>query len=247
MTARLVQATATKVPQPSPPIHHAAAGLHDPETPLTALRTACLLRDRHRCVITRAFDIDAALARLRLSSPALDDDDIPIDMDPTASLAVTHIIPRGFLEVMARNEATRVVMEMLDCGVVGESMKPGVVDGPGNAITLTLEMRQRFAQFHVCFSEVAAPPRTTWRVDVLVPVLGGRFPVTTRRTWGAGVEPPGGRLLALHAAVGRVLHGSGAGEYLRVLLRDAEGGVGVRGDGSTALGELVRMVVRMKG
>lgn len=122
-------------------------------------------------------------------------------------------------------------MEMLDCGVVGELMKPGVVDGPGNAITLTLEMRQRFAQFHVCFSEVAAPPRTTWRVDVLVPVLGGRFPVTTRRTWGTGVEPPGGRLLALHAAVGRVLHGSGAGEYLRVLLRDAEGGGWGGGEG----------------
>lgn len=238
-----MQATATKTPQPSPPLYHAQdpAEAAAAETPLTALRTACLLRDRHRCVITRAFDIDSALARARQSSPAVDDDGTPIDMDTTASLAVAHIIPRGFLAVMARNEATRVVMEMFDCGVAAELMKPGVVDGPGNAITLTLEMQQRFGQFHVCFSEVAG---TTWRVDVLVPVLGSRFPVTTTRT---GVEPHGGRLLALHAAVGRVLRGSGAGEYLRVLLGDAEGGVGVRGDGSTALGELVGMVVRMKG
>ncbi|KAK0743905.1 hypothetical protein B0T18DRAFT_448480 [Schizothecium vesticola] len=36
-----------------------------PRLPLAALRTACLLRDRHRCVITRAFDVHEALGRMR--------------------------------------------------------------------------------------------------------------------------------------------------------------------------------------
>jgi len=61
---------------------------------LSALRGSCLTRDRHRCVITHAFDIREALERLR-RPPATDDDGNPLDMSNNGGLEVAHILPHA--------------------------------------------------------------------------------------------------------------------------------------------------------
>lgn len=124
---------------------------------------------------------------------------------------------------------------------------PNNMHRPYNAITLSLAMHQRFGQFHIFFEPVPdAPPHThTYRIDKLVH-LGKRFPVTRTLYTHPSIDPPSQRLLALHSAIGHVLHLSGAGEYIQVLLRDMEDGV-VRGDGSTQLGDLLSIALQMKG
>lgn len=60
---------------------------------LSTLRGDCLVRDRHRCVITHAFDIKQALDRQKRHAQPPDDDGNPIDMDNTTDLEVAHILP----------------------------------------------------------------------------------------------------------------------------------------------------------
>ena len=61
---------------------------------LSALHASCLVRDRHRCVISRVFDQAEAIARWRGPDPAADDDgeSFPDDED-YQDLEVAHIIP----------------------------------------------------------------------------------------------------------------------------------------------------------
>lgn len=73
-----------------------------------------------------------------------------------------------------------------------------------------------------------------------------QFPVTRTLYTHPSIDPPSERLLALHSAIGHILHLSGAGEYIHVLLRDMEDGV-VREDGSTQLGDLLSIALQMKG
>jgi hypothetical protein len=115
---------------------------------------------------------------------------------------------------------------------------------PYNAITLSLEMHQRFGEFDIFFEPVADAPPHTYRIDKLIPFTG-QLPVTRTLSTHPSIDPPSERLLALHAAIGHVLRLSAAGEYIQVLLRDMEDGV-VREDGSTQLGDLVSMALGMK-
>src|SRR4051794_29317092 len=66
----LVKASTRKTPQPTPKFNSAFAKQGGGEfagTPdrLSALRGACLVRDRHRCVVSRSFDNAEADLRLR--------------------------------------------------------------------------------------------------------------------------------------------------------------------------------------
>ena len=99
-----MRASTGKTPQPTPTYHVAVQVQSKAEqqrmqnfagTPerLGALRGFCLTRDRHRCVITRAFDEDELMKRLR-QPPAGDDDGNAFDpQDDYAHLEVSHIVP----------------------------------------------------------------------------------------------------------------------------------------------------------
>jgi hypothetical protein len=61
------------------------------------------------------------------------------------------------------------------------------------------------------------------------------------------IDPPAERLLALHSAIAHILYLSGAGDYIEKILRDMEEGGVVKEDGSTQLGVLVNLALRMRG
>jgi hypothetical protein len=105
-----VRAAANKTPQPSP-VYHAAVQqaqtqeeqqriqdyLGTPER-LKTLWAECLRGDRHRCVITRAFNVTEAKDRLDQDS-AKDDDGYPLDAsNQYANLEAAHIIPFGLVK-----------------------------------------------------------------------------------------------------------------------------------------------------
>lgn len=79
---------------------------------VSTLRALCLLRDRHRCVISRQFDEREGLRRIvnarRQGSVPQDDDGGPL-RDPKAfnCLEVAHILPHSLTQVNADKKLVR--------------------------------------------------------------------------------------------------------------------------------------------
>ncbi|KAH6635818.1 hypothetical protein F5144DRAFT_591152 [Chaetomium tenue] len=260
--AVFVRAATNKTPQPSP-IYQAAVQQAQTQgdkqriqdfvgTPerLSALRGSCLTRDRHRCVITQTFDFSEARKRLR-RPPATDDDGNPLVSGDYGSLEVAHILPHALTkeEDGELNESRKVaiaILNMFDSGVM-HMIEGTKMHRPYNAITLSLEMHHRFGQFHLFFEHMAGAnvPPHTYRINTFLP-LPNAFPVTRTLLTHPSIDPPSERLLALHSAIGHILHLSGAGDYIHVLLQDMEDGV-VREDGSTPLGDLLNVALQMRG
>ena len=99
-----MRASTRKTPQPSP------AALSDLQSAqlltgttqrLASLRRDCLIRDRHRCVISRSFDRDEARRRVAQDGTqgAKDDEGIPLrdEGNTFATLEVAHIIPHSLM------------------------------------------------------------------------------------------------------------------------------------------------------
>ena len=95
-----MRASSAKTPQPTP--HLTPISQRDVEilvgTPqrLSSLRAECLLRDRHRCVISRRFDAVEAGRRFETNgTSAVDDDSQLLVNEETEDLEVAHIIPHA--------------------------------------------------------------------------------------------------------------------------------------------------------
>lgn len=72
---------------------------------ISALRRACLVRDHHRCVISRRFDRKEAVSRLeRLGDDAKDDDGNQLLGEEFDVLEVAHIIPHSLTQSDANGE-----------------------------------------------------------------------------------------------------------------------------------------------
>jgi hypothetical protein len=112
-----VKSSTKKTPQPSPASHSAVQQAQGGEgqnflgTPerVSALRGACLLRDRHRCVISRKFDDKEALRRMqdarRQGGVAQDDDGNPlVKGQGYDSLEVAHIMPHSLTQLNASKQ-----------------------------------------------------------------------------------------------------------------------------------------------
>ncbi|KAK0655381.1 hypothetical protein B0T16DRAFT_317309 [Cercophora newfieldiana] len=257
-----LRAATNKTPQPSPVYHAAVQQAQTQEeqqriqdfvgTPerLSTLRGLCLTRDRHRCVVTRAYDFTEANNRLR-HPPAMDDDGNPLDnSNQYGGLEVAHILPYALTkqldgELDESRKAAIAILNMFDVGVV-YLIKGTDIDRPRNAITLGLEMHRRFGQFEIFFEPVAGAPPHTYRINGFSPLLS-QFPITRTLFIHPSIDPPAERLLALHSAIAHILHLSGAGDYIERILRDMEEGGVVKEDGSTQLGVLVNLALRMRG
>ena len=104
-----MKASTKKTPQPSPATHSAVQRTQSEEqnftgTPerVSALRGACLVRDRHRCVISRRFDQNEAFKRMsRYGDEARDDDGISLAEEAFDALEVVHILPHSLTQVNA--------------------------------------------------------------------------------------------------------------------------------------------------
>lgn len=261
----IVRASATKTPQPSPLYNAALEHVLSREeqrrlrdfagTPerLSALREACLLRDRHRCVVSRAFDEAEAIKRFEgQNGPAVDDDGNDLtDSDTYQYVEVAHIIPCSLTKaddgrIDGTKKAAIMILNMFDHGVVHLLEGPDM-NRPYNAITLSRNMHKRFGEFKVFFERTPdADPPNTYRIgSFLPPALSRLFPVTRTLFSHPTIDPPSERLLALHYAIAHILRLSGAGNYISNILRDLEDGI-VRSDGSTELGVLVDLALKVQ-
>ena len=130
---------------------------------------------------------------------------------------------------------------MFDPGIVHLIDGPDI-DRPTNAITLTQYFHKRFGDFEVYFEPITQTPHTY----KIIPIRSHNIlrqailPVTRtlRLTDNHNIDPPSGRLLAIHRAIALILHLSAAGSYIDDILRDLDE-LDVKSDGSTELGRLI--------
>ncbi|EEH38034.2 hypothetical protein PAAG_00955 [Paracoccidioides lutzii Pb01] len=215
---------------------------------LSVLRGSCLIRDHNRCVISRVFDGKEALTRLRRDGvDAQDDEGDPLHGQSTMILEVAHIIPHSLTQANANAElddskkAALLILNMFDYDV--SHVIDGVnIDGPFNAISLTRDLHTYFGNFEVFFQ--AVPGRDhTYLIDTFLPQGFLHYLPVNRSLYLAAdrlIDAPSPRLLAIHCAIAHILHLSAAGEYIDHILGDMEE-FGVREDGSTGLGYLVKL------
>lgn len=220
---------------------------------LSALHASCLVRDRHRCVISRAFDQAEAIARWRGPDPAADDDGEPFpDDEDYQDLEVAHIIPYVLAKVEQDGSideprrAAIAILNMFDVGIA-HLVKGPDMNRPYNAVTLNHSLHQLFGRYQIFFDRVPGASPPAYRIDsFLPPALARRFPVTRTLFVHPTIDPPSKRLLAFHRAIAHILQLSGAGDYLQNVLDDVEKKV-VRENGSTPLGSLVTLGLLLSG
>jgi len=219
---------------------------------LSALRTNCLVRDRNRCVVTRTFNEDVAGARFRDQGQALDDDGNPfVDGELFESLQVAHIIPYALTKADDNcldegKKAAVAILNMFDLDVA--HLIEGInINRPYNALTLSPWAHKNFGDYQIFFeplSDTDAPP-STYRIGTFrPPALARSLPIVRSFYMHPTIDPPSQRLLALHRAIAHILHLSRAGDYIEKILRDMEDGI-VRADGSTELGRMVDLTLRV--
>ncbi|OAA53004.1 hypothetical protein SPI_09492 [Niveomyces insectorum RCEF 264] len=258
-----LKASTRKTPQPSPAYRSAflfaqggsATGEYvmTPDR-LSTLRGACLVRDRHRCVISRKFHVAEFKRRLKQHGREARDDDGALLIEQQGQfdiLEVAHILPHSLMKADAgagtdaARQAALSILNMFDTGVT--HMIDGVdIDRPRNALTLTTSLHADFGAFEIYFDPVL-DQNNTYRIQSFTDpemnvLLGLPLPVTRTLflTEDHTIEPPSPRLLAIHRAIAHILHLSGAGEYIERVLYDMEDSV-VRADGTSELGRMVRL------
>ncbi|OAA68017.1 hypothetical protein SPI_00212 [Niveomyces insectorum RCEF 264] len=118
------------------------------------------------------------------------------------------------------------------------------IDRPTNAMTLTRRCHTEFGTFDMYFEAVDDAPPHTYRIQSFRPPFFSQVPQTVTRTFFLSedhtIDPPLPRLLAIHAAVAKVMHMSGAGSHCDQILRDTEELL-IKADGSTNLGALAAL------
>lgn len=134
---------------------------------------------------------------------------------------------------------------MFDSGVT-HLIEGNEIDRPRNAMTLTREWHSSFGSFDIFFEPLPGQEHTYQIQTLLHPLLFPDLPVvrTFHLTENRTIEPPSPRLLALHSAIGHILHLSAAGDYINKILKDMEW-KDTRADGSTQLGRYV--MLRLSG
>lgn len=102
-----MKASTKKTPQPSPAFLSATLTAQGGDQlflgtldRVAALRGECLIRDRHRCVISRKFDAVEAVSRYKKYGHDARDDDAKLLRDTNAveSIEVAHILPHSLTE-----------------------------------------------------------------------------------------------------------------------------------------------------
>lgn len=250
-----LRASSVKTPQPTP----TSLSSIQTSTPtgttqrLSILREKCLVRDRHRCVISRKFDRREAAKRFERDGEDCKDDDGKLlrseSSDRFQFLEVAHILPHSLMavttgdtELSDSKKIALKILDMFDPGIVHLIEYPRI-DSPLNALTLTLDYHRLFGEFQIYFEPTGEPYQ--YRIDSTErsPFLRDPlFPVTRTLTLSPNrtIDPPSPRLLGVHRAIARIMHLSGAGEYIEGILRDLEE-VDVKADGSTNLGYLMNL------
>ncbi|KAK0749172.1 hypothetical protein B0T18DRAFT_321154 [Schizothecium vesticola] len=258
-----LKASTKKTPQPSPAYHSAVLRAQGSGMPLelvgtpdrvSALRGACLVRDHHRCVVSRLFDHSEALHRFKRDGEDARDDDGHLLREERRvdTLEVAHILPHSLTKAQPgapldpSREAALAVLNMFDVGVA-YLIEGSEIDRPRNAMTLTHTLHDLLGEFRIFFEPASGDdqPPHTYRIGGFLPRFFPQDPPLpiTRTLYlseNRTIETPSPRLLAVHRAIALILHLSAAGSYIDQILRDVEE-YGIRADGSTELGRLVTL------
>ncbi|KAI0395147.1 hypothetical protein F5Y17DRAFT_424636 [Xylariaceae sp. FL0594] len=114
-----LKASTKETPQPTPtyhsPVQEAQGAAQDSVGSLArvaALRGECLLRDRHRCVVSRKFDLLEAEKRCKRDDDNARDDDGNLfagaPFDSLHCLEVAYILPHSLTNANAKHELLRI-------------------------------------------------------------------------------------------------------------------------------------------
>ncbi|OJZ85655.1 hypothetical protein ASPFODRAFT_207522 [Aspergillus luchuensis CBS 106.47] len=252
-----LKALAAKTPQPTPASLSRAliseAGVGTPQR-ISTLRQDCLLRDRHRCVVTPKFDIQEAEDRLAKDGTDFKDDDggslLP-ESNAMAFLEVAHIIPHSLMSLTSINgepklpEHKQMAHKILNMfNPTATALISGTdIDRPMNALTLTQDLHTLFGRFEISY-ECVGPH--TYKIDYvkrdrLLRIV--KLPVTRTLylTPDRNIDPPSVDLLNIHHAIAKILHLSAAGNFIDKFLRDMEmEGGQVMSDGTSRIDDYVR-------
>ncbi|KAJ5533925.1 hypothetical protein N7527_000179 [Penicillium freii] len=240
-----LRATSVKTPQPTP-------------TSLLLLYSSTptgqkyLIRDRHRCIVSRKFDRVAAVKRFEENPEFCTDNNGNLLKDKSSDqfqyLEVAYILPYCLTTVASgktdliclvigsdlKKNALRI-LDIFDPRIIHLIDRPKI-DSPINAFTLTLDYHRLFGEFKIYFEHTGIRHYPFLR-DPLFPVTRS-LTLSPHRT----VDPPSPRLLDIHRAIALIIKLSGAGEYIERVLRDMEE-LDVREDGSTHLGYLAGLLL----
>ncbi|KAJ5998514.1 hypothetical protein N7451_006324 [Penicillium sp. IBT 35674x] len=250
-----LRASSVKTPQPTPTSFSSLQSSTPTGTRqrVSVLRQSCLVRDRHRCVVSRKFDRAAARKRFAENPESCADDDGKLLKEEASDqfqyLEVAHILPHclttvasGDTDLSDSKKNVLQILDMFDPGIIHLIDGPKI-DSPANALTLTLDYHRLFGEFQIYFERTGI--RHQYRIDSTEhsPFLRDPlFPVTRLLTLSPHrtVDPPSPRLLDVHRAIALIMKLSGASEYIEKILRDMEE-LNVREDGSTHLGYLASL------
>ncbi|KAK0732214.1 hypothetical protein B0H67DRAFT_640511 [Lasiosphaeris hirsuta] len=201
-----LRACSGKTPQLSPVCHSAVkraqgGGLQHFVGTLervASLRVDCLIRDRHRCAVSRLFDVEETKRRQDENGREATDDDgnLLADEPRFEFLEVAHILPHSLTsmekgsEFSSSKKAALGALSIFDHGILG-----------------TFDM----------FFEPVPGQENTYRIQSFSPLSMPDLPVvrTLFLTESKTIEPPSPRLLALHSAIGHIFHLSGGGQIYR--------------------------------
>lgn len=209
----------------------------------------CKYRDGYFCLITKMFDTDQyIIARKCNPDRPTDLDGNPLKIGHMAKLEVAHIIPHSTLTVLAVDQPLpdqkRTMMAVL--GMFDPDSLPllndSKIDGPENALCLAMEAHESFGTFQIAFQAVEGAPPHTYKLVAFEDGLEIKYnlpdgPITlTSRAFDVPLPSP--VLLKIHWAIAKILHLTGAGEYIEGILRD-EGGYLIPADGSADIGCMI--------
>ncbi len=110
-----MKASARKTPQPTPASlsgTQASQQVAGTTQRVSVLRRDCLIRDHHRCVISRKFDLREARERFKRDGENAKDDDghlLKDESERSEYLEVAHILPHSLTSFTAGGGQTQLV------------------------------------------------------------------------------------------------------------------------------------------
>ncbi|KIW39686.1 uncharacterized protein PV06_08276 [Exophiala oligosperma] len=247
-----------KTPQPTPTLSlpQTSDNVVGTRNRVARLRQKCLTRDRYRCVISRKFDTIEARARWnRDRDDAKDDDGALLKGQMPEYLEVAHILPhsltsassdRGNQQLSESKKIALQILRMFDPDAPNLIEGPDI-DRPTNAITLTHKWHYDMGAFKVSFQPTIDQSPHSYVIDYIntsEPFRDPLLPINRQLyiTPTKTIDPPSPRLLAIHHAIARILHLSGAGDYIDHIIRDMEE-MTIKENGSTSLGHYIRLKI----
>ncbi|KAI9651905.1 MAG: hypothetical protein M1829_002110 [Trizodia sp. TS-e1964] len=213
----------------------------------SSLQEQVAMRDRHRCAISGAFSSAEWEARSEVDGlNAADDDGVlftnfnHLDLAP---METAHIIPHSIGARVGKSNQLNPgqlnalnALHMFDSNLCAE-IEGIAIDRPTNTLLLRGELHTLFGQFKVYFDQQDEEPNT-----YIVRVTRPNMPIAglprTVRFESEVIPLPSPRLLAVHKALARMMHLTGAGENITYQFRDYPD-TEIAADGTTDLGALL--------